>query len=107
MMSVPIKAVPLARVLTDNLLNFTLKPGSPNPLKVAARGESYQLIQNRRSYLVPLMQPEYSRSFPVTPMERNQNPSQLMATLQRVNHKLHWWPSMSPQKVTSLQIFTR
>ena len=36
MMSVLIMTVPPARVLVDDLLNFTLRPGLPNPLKVAA-----------------------------------------------------------------------
>ena len=38
MMSVPIKTVPPAKVLIDDLVNFSLRPGLPNPLKVAAEG---------------------------------------------------------------------
>ena len=39
MMSVPIKAVPPSKVLIDDMVNFSLRPGSPNPLKVAVEGD--------------------------------------------------------------------
>ena len=39
MISVPIMTIPPAKVLVDDLLNFALRPGSPNPLKVATEGD--------------------------------------------------------------------
>ena len=39
MMSVPIKAVPSAKVLINDMVKFSLRPGSTNLLKVAFGGD--------------------------------------------------------------------
>ena len=40
MTSVPIKTVPWAKVMVDDLVNFQLRPGSPNTLMAATKGTS-------------------------------------------------------------------
>ena len=40
MISIPIKTVPQAKVMVDNLVNFQSRPGSPNPLMAAIKGVS-------------------------------------------------------------------
>ena len=39
LVSVPITVVPATMVLASDMLNLALRPGSPNPLKVAAKGD--------------------------------------------------------------------
>ena len=40
MMSVPIKTVPQAKLMVDDIVNFQSRPGSPNTLMVAIKGTS-------------------------------------------------------------------
>ena len=64
MMSVPITTVPPAKVLVDDLLNLALRPGSPNPLKVAARGDKLPANSKQKR---PPGPPDVSRVFTELP----------------------------------------
>ena len=56
MLSVSIKTVPPTKVLIDDLVNFSLRPGSPNPLKVAAEGGKLSADLKRKRQSCPLTQ---------------------------------------------------
>ena len=77
MMSVPITTVPPARVLVDDLLNFASRPGSSNPLKVAAGSDKLPADSKQKKLPGP---PDLSRVFTELPSDtRGRKPEPLAA----------------------------
>ena len=66
MMSVLIRAVPPARVLINDMLNLSLRPGSPNPLKAAAGGDNLPADSKQKKLPHP---PDVTRLFMELPSD--------------------------------------
>ena len=110
MMSVPVKTVSPAKVIIDDMVNFSSRLGSPNPLMMAIEGDKLSgpadLKHKRQPH--PLMQPQHWWSSLVRLAGEEQSSLWLTAANPlRTNQKLCWWLFMLQERVISLWILIK
>ena len=110
MMSVPIKMVPPAKVIIDDMVNLSLRLGSPNPLMAAIEGDklSGPVDSKHKRQPHPPTQPEHWWSSLVRLAgEKLSSPWPAAANPPRISQRLCRWPSLSQERVISLWMFTK